>query len=242
LETKDRTLVVLPTYNERENVAALVAALLDLRLPLDVVVVDDNSPDGTGALADELAKQHPEVNVIHRQGKLGLGTAYVTGFRYGLEHGYARMMTMDCDFSHNPRYVPAMIEACRKSDMSIGSRYIRGGGTEGWGVRRRFMSAMANTTARLLLGIQAHDCSAGFRCYQRDALVKLQMDKITSAGYSALEEITYRAERAGLRVSEVPIIFRDRTRGKTKMSPKEMLGGIFTLLLLWWTRGHTSAK
>jgi len=234
---EQRTLVILPTYNERENLPTLIGALLELGLPLDILVVDDASPDGTGQLADELARQHPQVHVLHREGKLGLGTAYVAGFRYAIRQGYGRIVTMDCDFSHHPRYLPAMIAATEKADLVVGSRYVRGGGTEGWGLGRRIISATANFTAKLLLGLRTRDCSAGFRCYRAEAVLKLGLNNVSAAGYSALEEITCRAERSGLRIAEVPIIFCDRTRGVTKMSFREMRDGVATLFRLWWHRG-----
>lgn len=228
-----RTLVILPTYNESPNLALLAEALLALDIPLDILVVDDNSPDGTGEIADELARKDTRVHVVHRTGKLGLGTAYVAGFRYGLAHGYARLMTMDCDFSHDPKHIPAMVARSAAADLVIGSRYVPGGGIEGWGITRLLISATANLTARLVLGLRTRDCSAGFRCYRPEAIRRMGLNRIASAGYSALEEITFRAERSGLRVVEVPIIFHDRTRGDTKMTSREILGGIVTLFRLW---------
>ncbi len=228
-----RTLIILPTYNESLNLRLLIEALLALDTPLDILVVDDNSPDGTGELANEMARNDARVHAIHRAGKMGLGTAYVAGFRYGLARGYARLMTMDCDFSHDPAYVPAMVSRSAQADLVIGSRYVPGGAVKGWGITRRLISATANLTARLMLGLRTRDCSAGFRCYRPEAISAMGLDRIASAGYSALEEITFRAERSGISVAEVPIIFRDRTRGDTKMAPREILGGILTLFRLW---------
>ena len=231
-----RTLVVVPTYNERENLPALAAELMALRPPVDVLVVDDGSPDGTGALAEEVARRHPRVKLLQRGGKRGLGTAYLDGFRAGLRQGYGLLMSMDCDFSHPPRYVPALLRRAASADLVIGSRYVPGGGTQGWPLRRRILSRTANTLVKVLLGIRTHDASAGFRCYRREALERIGLDTLRSKGYSILEEMVYRCHRAGLRVAEVPILFVDRRRGQTKISPKDVLGGAVMLLRLFYDR------
>ncbi len=221
--TELRATLVLPTYNERENLPALVAAIQALDLPIHIIVVDDNSPDGTGALADELAVQSPRVSVIHRAGKLGLGTAYVAGFRQAIADGADVILTMDADFSHHPRYLPAMLEASRRYDLVIGSRYVRGGGVEHWGPERKLLSWGANRLAHLIVGLHARDCTAGFRCYRRKVLETVDPATIRADGYSYLIEMLYRVQEQGFTVGEVPIIFADRRLGQSKISQGEIL-------------------
>jgi dolichol-phosphate mannosyltransferase len=231
------TLVVLPTYNERENLTPMIAQLLDLPVRLGVIVVDDNSPDGTGDLADDLASQHPgRVSVIHRPGKLGLGTAYRAGFADGLARGAARIMTMDADFSHHPRHIPAMVEASAQYELAIGSRYVPGGDTPDFPFRRRLLSWGANTFARTMLGLKAHDATAGFRCYRRVVLETLPLDSIFSSGYSFLIEMLFMVQRAGFSVGEVPIIFEDRKLGTSKISSREITRALYTVVRLFWQR------
>ena len=193
LEVILQVTVIVPTYNERENIAALVTQLLALPTGVNVLIVDDNSPDGTGAIADQLAAEHDRrVEVIHRSGKLGLGTAYIAGFERSLVQGADLICTMDADFSHNPRYVPAMIEKIGQGyDLVIGSRYVRGGGTSGCTFPRQLLSWGANTFARLMLGLRAHDATAGFRCYRRQVLAELELEQIKASGYSFLLEMLY---------------------------------------------------
>ncbi len=228
------TLIILPTYNERENIADLLSMLLDLSHDIGIIVVDDNSPDGTGNLADELAEAYPErIFVIHRRGKLGLGTAYLAGFELALERGVSRIMTMDADFSHHPRYVPLIVEMCRSTyDLAIGSRYVSGGGTPDFPLRRRFLSWGANALTRLLLGLKAHDTTAGFRCYRREVLEALPLASIFSSGYSFLIEMLFLVQQAGFSVGEVPIIFEDRKRGQSKISRQEIVRALYTVLRL----------
>ncbi len=223
--------VVLPTYNEADNLALLVRDLLALPAALHVIVVDDNSPDGTGRIADALARQEPRVSVRHRPAKLGLGTAYVEGFRAALAQGADRVLTMDADFSHHPRYVPGVIALTRQADLGIGSRYVPGGGTLNWGVDRQLLSWAANMTARAALGFHVHDCTAGFRCYRREVLASLDLDAIRSNGYSFLIEMLYRVTQHGFRVAETPILFEDRRRGLSKISEQEI-----------WRAGGTVAR
>ena len=236
------TLIVVPTFNERENIDQLVPMLLELPLDVGVIVVDDNSPDGTGELADELAEAHPDrVFVIHRPGKLGLGTAYLAGFEEALSCQATRVMTMDADFSHHPRYVPSMIEASINGcDLVIGSRYVPDGGTPDFPLRRRVLSRGANAFARLMLGLRARDVTAGFRCYRRHVLETLPLDSIFSSGYSFLIEMLFLVQGAGFSVGEVPIVFEDRKRGKSKISQKEIAKALYTVMRLSWRRlfGH----
>lgn len=228
-----RVAVIIPTYNERENLPPLAGEILALEQVDHLIVVDDNSPDGTGELADELAKRDPRVVVVHRPGKQGLGRAYVAGFRRAMELGADVIITMDADFSHHPRYIPAMLEKLTMPcDIVIGSRYVPGGGTRHWGLDRQFLSAGANMVARLSLGLRAHDCTAGFRAYRRHVLESIPLDNIRSNGYSFLVEMLYRCQQAGFRVGEVPIIFEDRQRGQSKISREEIYKAMLTVFRL----------
>jgi dolichol-phosphate mannosyltransferase len=209
--------VCLPTYNERENLEAMVRALA--QLDVDVLVIDDNSPDGTGEIADRLAEELDFVAVLHRPRKEGLGPAYLAGFRRALASGAQFVLEMDCDFSHNPADVPRLIEACKQgADLALGSRYVDGGGTENWGLGRRIVSWGGSFYARLLLGVHVHDLTGGFKCYRRRVLETIDLDAIHSKGYAFQIEGTYRTLRKGFRVVEVPITFADRTEGTSKMS------------------------
>ena len=230
--------VIVPTYNERDNIEPLLRQLLDLPLRLHVIVVDDNSPDGTGDLAEMLAsKSGGRVQVIHREGKLGLGTAYIAGFRQALSDGAEYILTMDADFSHNPRYIPVMLEKARQGfDLIIGSRYVPGGGTRNCALPRILLSWGANGFARLMLGLRAHDTTAGFRCYRSRVIESIGLDEIRSSGYSFLIEMLYRAQRRGWRVGEVPIIFDNRRLGQSKISREEIIRAQQTVLRLAWSR------
>ena len=225
--------MVVPTYNERENLARLVGRLLSLPGDIHVLVVDDNSPDGTGAIADAIAACNAGVHVLHRAGKLGLGTAYRAGFRYGVEHGYDYICTMDADFSHSPESLPALIDkAAAGYDLVIGSRYVRGGAVVGSPPLRKFISYAANTLAHTILGVTARDCTAGFRCYRRQVLEIVELDAIFSSGYSFLVEMAFRVERAGFRTGEVPITFVNRTEGSSKISKLEIYKAMYTIVRL----------
>jgi dolichol-phosphate mannosyltransferase len=228
-----KTAVIVPTYNEHENLTDLIGQILDLGIDAHIIVVDDNSPDGTGTLADELAAQDGHVRVIHRPGKLGLGTAYIAGFKQALAEGAERVVTMDADFSHNPRYIPALVALTDKYPIAIGSRYVPGGGvTADWGVHRKFLSWGANRFARLMLGLKARDCTAGFRCYRREVLQSIDLDRIFSNGYSFLTEMIYKCQRMGYDVGETPITFENRLRGSSKISQVEIYKAMYTVLRL----------
>jgi dolichol-phosphate mannosyltransferase len=230
--------VIVPTYNERENIEALVTQLLALPTGVRVVVVDDNSPDGTGAIADRLAAEDDgRVLVIHRAGKLGLGTAYIAGFRRALAEGAHLICTMDADFSHNPRYIPDMVSKIGEGyDLVIGSRYVRGGGASGCTWPRILLSWGANGFARILLGLRAHDTTAGFRCYRREVLISVALDEIKASGYSFLIEMLHRVQRRGWQVGEVPVIFENRQLGTSKISQDEILKAMGTVVRLAWAR------
>jgi dolichol-phosphate mannosyltransferase len=223
--------VCLPTYNERENLEAMVRALEPLGL--SVLVIDDNSPDGTGEIADRLAAELDFVSVLHRERKEGLGPAYIAGFRRALADGAELILELDCDFSHDPADIPRLIAACESgADLALGSRYVPGGGTENWGLGRRIVSWGGSFYARLLLGVGIHDLTGGFKCYRRHVLETIDLDAIGAKGYAFQIEITYRALRKGFRVVEVPIRFAERTAGRSKMSRSIVLEGIVNVPLL----------
>jgi dolichol-phosphate mannosyltransferase len=232
------THVIVPTYNEADNIEELTRQLLALPVALNVIIVDDNSPDGTGDLADQLAlASDGRIRVIHRPGKMGLGTAYIAGMKLALTDPEAqRVITMDADFSHDPRYIPQMVELARTSDVIIGSRYVAGGGTSGCKLRRVWLSRIANSLARTVLGLAAHDCTAGFRLYQRHVLESIPLDRIFSSGYSFLVEMLYLSQQETHRFAELPIVFEDRRKGKTKISSKEILRAQYTVARLGFRR------
>ncbi|HKH22603.1 MAG TPA: polyprenol monophosphomannose synthase [Solirubrobacterales bacterium] len=211
--------VILPTYNEAENLERIVGAVLEqLPEPRRVLIVDDNSPDGTGKLADRLAESDESVSVLHRERKAGLGPAYLAGFRVALDGGAERIVEMDADFSHDPAYLPRLIEATEGADLAIGSRYVPGGGVTEWGAVRRFISRGGSAYARMALGLPIRDLTGGFKCFRRVVLETIDLDSIQARGYAFQVETTYRAIRAGFRVVEVPIVFKDRADGTSKMS------------------------
>jgi dolichol-phosphate mannosyltransferase len=216
-----KTLIVVPTYNERDNVRGVAAAFLAALPGVELLFVDDNSPDGTGPLLDELAAAEPRLHVMHRAGKLGLGTAYVQGFGWGLERGFEYLLEMDADGSHDPTYLPQMVAlADDGADVVVGSRYVPGGGTRNWGVGRKLLSRGGSLYARTVLGIDVRDVTAGFMLWRRTALEAVDLATVTSNGYSFQIEMKYRALRHGLRVVETPIVFVDRAVGQSKMSRK----------------------
>jgi dolichol-phosphate mannosyltransferase len=227
-----RALVVLPTYNEAQNVLPLARAILAVDPSLDVLVVDDASPDGTGDLVEGESRSQPRLSLLRRAGKLGLGTAYLAGFRWGLDRGYGRLLTMDCDGSHQPRHIPAMLAALGHCDMVVGSRYVPGGGIVNWPRRRQALSAFANFYARVLLRLPVHDCTSGFRLYTREVLETIDPFAIRSSGYSFLEEITWRVARFGFRIGEVPIVFEQRTLGISKIDSSEIYLAAWRVLAL----------
>jgi dolichol-phosphate mannosyltransferase len=218
MEGQRRAVICLPTYDERDNLAPIVAAIHAAVPEIDVLVVDDNSPDGTGALADELAARDPRVKVLHRAGKEGLGKAYLAAFAWALERGYGLVLEMDADFSHDPRYLPAMLAAAGEADLVLGSRYVPGGGTVNWGLGRKIVSRGGSLYARTLLGVRVRDLTGGFKCFRREVLEAIDLASVECTGYSFQIELTYRALLRGFRVREVPIVFQDRRVGRSKMS------------------------
>jgi dolichol-phosphate mannosyltransferase len=229
-------LIVVPTYNESGNVRGIAERLLAALPRADVLFVDDNSPDGTGALLDEMAATNPRINVMHRAGKLGLGTAYIEGFGWGLARGYLYLFEMDADGSHDPKYLPQMLALAEDgADAAIGSRYIPGGGTENWGLGRQIISKGGGFYARTILGIDIRDVTAGFICWRRAALEAIDLPTISSNGYSFQIEMKYRAINRGMKLVETPIVFVDRRVGQSKMSRAIFLEA---LLKVWALRLH----
>jgi dolichol-phosphate mannosyltransferase len=218
-EDVDRVLMVVPTYNERDNVEWIVRRLRAANPAVDVLVVDDGSPDGTGELADALAAADPQVTVLHRSEKAGLGAAYLHGFRVALDRGYDVVGEMDADGSHQPEQLPALLAALRHADLVIGSRWVAGGSVVNWPLSRRVLSVGGNVYARLLLGLPLRDVTAGYRLFRRTTLQSIDLDSVESAGYIFQADLAFRTHRAGLRVVEVPIEFVERVRGESKMTP-----------------------
>jgi dolichol-phosphate mannosyltransferase len=228
--------LILPTYNEAENLEAMVAAVLprlsEAGVEATVLVVDDRSPDGTGAIADRLAAANPAVRVLHRARKDGLGRAYLEGFAAALEAGADLILQMDCDFSHDPADLPRLIAAAGAADVVLGSRYVPGGGVENWAVRRRIQSRGGCLYARLILGVPVRDLTGGFKCWRREALATLDLDGVDAHGYGFQIEMTYRAIKAGLTVAEVPIVFRERREGQSKMTARITLEAVWRVPVL----------
>ncbi|MCC6179535.1 MAG: glycosyltransferase [Chloroflexi bacterium] len=232
-----RSLVIIPTYNERDNLPLLVPAILKQGPDYDLLVVDDGSPDGTGELADRFAERTPRLSVIHREAKLGLGTAYVAGFRYALDHGYDLAFEMDADFSHDPADLPRLRQAVEHADLAIGSRWTRGGSTENWSLLRKAISRGGSLYARLLLGLPIRDLTSGFKCFRRCVLQALDLEALKSNGYGFQVEVNYRVYQLGFRIAEVPIHFADRTAGQSKMSKRIVLEAAGVV----WQLRHTRA-
>lgn len=217
----NRALVIIPTYNECDNVGPITRAVLEAEPRVDILVVDDNSPDGTGQLADELAKAEPRIRVLHREKKQGLGRAYLHAFSWGLEQGYQYLIEMDADFSHDPKYLPKLLdEAEAGADLVLGSRYVPGGGTVNWGPGRKAISRGGSLYARSILGVRVRDLTGGFKCFNRRVLEAIDLAAVKSTGYAFQIELTYRTLKAGFKVKEIPIVFEDRRVGQSKMSRK----------------------
>jgi dolichol-phosphate mannosyltransferase len=233
----DKTLITVATYNEMENLPRLVEEIFQYAPQADLLVIDDNSPDGTGEWCDRRSAADPRVHCWHRPGKQGLGTAIITGMKYGIEQGYRQVLNMDADFSHHPRYLPALLAGMDPPggppvDVMIGSRYVPGGGVEGWPLRRHLMSRGVNCYARWLLGLRPKDCSGSYRCYRTAVLAKLDFAAVRSRGYSFQEEILWHLKRAGARFGETPIIFADRQRGASKIDSGEALAALRIIFAL----------
>jgi len=222
-----KALIIIPTYNEKENLAKLVGQIHSLQDGVDILIIDDNSPDGTGEIADNLTAEDSRISVIHRAGKLGLGSAYVAGFKWALERKYDYIFEMDADGSHDPQYIPHFLEKIKECDLVLGSRYTVGVSVIDWTLKRLFLSKLATKYVRVITGLPATDATGGFKCFRRKVLESIDLDKIGSNGYSFQIEMTYNAWMKGFRIREIPIIFWNRTKGKSKMSWK------ITLEALW---------
>jgi dolichol-phosphate mannosyltransferase len=229
----ERVLVVVPTYNERVNVPLIVPAILGQDPRIDVLVVDDSSPDGTGELADQLAAENPRVHVLHRTQKEGLGKAYIAGFRWALDHGYDLIFEMDADFSHDPRFLPTFLDAIQDADLVIGSRYKTGVNVINWPISRLLLSLGANQYARLVTGLPLADSTGGFKCFRRRVLEAIPLERVRSNGYAFQIEMSYLAWRKGFRLKEIPIVFTDRVEGQSKMNRKIVREAVW---MVWWLR------
>ena len=215
-----KPLIIIPTYNEQDNIEELIHILLGMELNLEVLVVDDNSPDGTGAIVDRLSESDPRVHGIHRPAKMGLGSAYITGFKYALERDYDLVFEMDSDFSHDPKYIPDFLEKIKEYDLVLGSRYVKGVNVVNWPLGRLLLSYYANVYTRIITRMPIRDATGGFKCFRREVLEAIDLDNIRSEGYSFQIEMSYKAWKKGFRVCEIPIIFIDRRAGVSKMSTK----------------------
>ena len=232
----ERAVVIVPTYNERANITKIIESVLAQDPRLDVLVVDDGSPDGTGAIVDAIREREPRVNVLHRAGKMGLGTAYLAGFRWALEAGYAYMFEMDADFSHDPGHLPSFLEAIDGADLVLGSRYRHGKVTVvNWPISRLLLSYGANLYARGITGLQLWDSTGGFKCFRREVLEAIDLSSVRSNGYAFQIEMSFRAWKRGFRIVEIPIVFTDRSEGESKMSKQIMWEAVWMVWRLrWW--------
>ncbi len=227
-----KTLIIIPTYNEMENLPLLLEKIESLQLGLHVLIVDDNSPDGTGEWAQKKQAERENLFLIRRPGKRGLGSAYVEGFKYAIKNNYDYVFEMDADFSHNPESIPDFLKAIENADLVVGSRYIKGVTVVNWPIRRLLLSYCANRYARWITGMPIHDATGGYKCFRVNALRRLRLDWIHSDGYSFQIEVTFKLWRKGLRIKEIPILFVDRTRGQSKMSSKIVSEALFLLIRL----------
>lgn len=239
---KARTVVCIPTYNERENIVPIVSAVLSIGPLIDVLVVDDASPDGTGEAAEQLAASDPRVHVMHRPVKNGLGRAYIAAFWWAMERDYGRIIELDADFSHNPVYIEEMLARLEHCDVVVGSRRVLGGDAQGWSVPRRLISLGGSLYARAMLGGEIRDMTGGFNGFRREALSAVDYSTIRAQGYMFQVEIKHRAQRAGLRIEEMPIVFVDRARGKSKMSAAVFAEGLLGVARLRLARRWTSQR
>ena len=233
----DRALVIIPTYNERNNIARLIPAVLAQDASLEILVVDDGSPDGTGAIVSAIANSNPRVHVLHRAGKLGLGTAYIAGFKWALERKYDLIFEMDADFSHNPDRLPEFLDAIREADVVLGSRYQDGHvNVVNWPMSRLILSYGGNIYARAITGLPLFDATGGYKCFRRNVLETIDLNAVQSNGYAFQIEMSFRAWKLGFRIVEIPIVFVDRTEGKSNMSKKIFREGVWMVWRLrWWS-------
>jgi dolichol-phosphate mannosyltransferase len=227
-EMTKKSLIIVPTFNEKENIVKVLDIIKSLKLPnLDILIIDDNSPDGTAEIVKEYMKSHPNIRLKEREGKLGLGTAYIAGFKYAIEHKYDYIFEMDADLSHDPAAIPKFLEAIKEADLVIGSRYLTGVNVINWPLIRLFISVMASKYTRIITGMPIHDCTSGFKCFRREVLENIPLEEVSSSGYSFQIEMNFKAWKRGYRIKEVSIIFYDRTEGSSKMSKKIIVEAIF---------------
>lgn len=232
-DSRKRALIIFPTYNEKENIENIVTAALDQDDIIEALIIDDNSPDGTGDIADRMAADNPRIHAVHRDKKSGLGTAYIAGFKWAIEHKYDFVFEMDADFSHDPCYLPDFLESVRQYDLVLGSRYISGVNVINWPMSRLLLSYYANVYTRLVTGLPVRDATGGFKCFRREVLEAIDLDQVRSNGYTFQIEMSMRAWKRGFTVKEIPIIFKDRERGTSKMSKKIVREAIW---MVWWLR------
>jgi dolichol-phosphate mannosyltransferase len=227
------TTIVVPTYNEKQNIERLISALLEAGPEIRVLIVDDNSPDGTAECVEAIASNNPRVRLLKRPRKMGLGSAYIDGFRDALDHGAEVLIQMDADFSHDPRYIPDLLRAIEDNDLVIGSRYVRGVNVVNWPIQRLLLSYFANSYSRVITGLPVHDATSGFKCFRREVLEAISLDEIISDGYCFQIEMTFRSWRKGFRVAEIPIVFTERHSGASKMSRNIIWEAVWKV---WWFR------
>jgi dolichol-phosphate mannosyltransferase len=234
-QIKMKTLVIIPTYNERENIEQIVPLVLEKDPSIHILFVDDNSPDGTGQIADRMAKENDHIFVLHRKNKSGLGTAYIAGFKFALGKGFDYIFEMDCDFSHDPKYIPEFIKTIKEADLVLGSRYISGVNVINWPMSRLLLSYYANVYSRIVTGLPVKDATGGFKCYRREVLEAIDLDEVKSNGYSFQIEMSFRAWKKGFKIKEIPIVFEDRKLGQSKMSKKIVREAVWMVwrLRLW---------
>lgn len=228
-----KILVIIPTYNELENIRKIIPAVLSQNENIDILVVDDNSPDNTGKYVEEKSRVEYRINIIKRPGKMGLGTAYIAGFKYAIKHNYDLVFEMDADFSHDPNDIPAFLEAIKDADLVLGSRYINGVRVLNWPMRRLLLSYFASIYTRTITGLPVHDTTGGFKCFRIEVLKSINLDQVKSNGYSFQIEMTYKAFKKKFRIKEIPIVFTDRAKGKSKMSKKIVYEAVF---MVWKLR------
>jgi dolichol-phosphate mannosyltransferase len=227
-EINEKILVIIPTYNERKNILKVLLTVQELNVAnLDILVIDDNSPDGTAEVVKELMKESKQIHMLQRAGKLGLGTAYIAGFRYAIANSYEYIFEMDADLSHDPKVIPTFLAAIKEADVVIGSRYLTGVNVINWPLLRLFISVMASKYTRIITGMPFHDCTSGFKCFRKIVLENIPLEKVSSSGYSFQIEMNFKAWKRNYRIKEIPIIFYDRTEGSSKMSKKIILEAMF---------------
>ena len=232
-KNNNKILIIIPTYNEADNIELLIKEIFRNRNDVDILIIDDNSPDGTAEIVEKLEKTYDVINLIKRSGKMGYGSACQEGFTWALKcKNYKYFITMDADFSHHPKYINDILGGIEEKSIVIGSRYIEGGGTKNWGIHRKILSSGANVYSRFILNIPVNDCTSGFRCYRREIIEKIDFNAITSDGYSFLEELLYICKLQGVSIGEVPIVFENRRYGKSKINKKEIVKAIIKVPML----------